>query len=202
MAGEGHGVVAFDAIRQFKAAPDRRYRVELRNSALTFRTTGSQFDAQWLARGARQFLGDRIANALEGLSKRQILSWGVGVTVVSGLLLVLLSVQVVSSNTLLRGKDYKAASFIMFAFIVGLIMIIAGLSTRGSSTEGDRHDFSLLLSNLADVSLLPPQPELTQRGEPQAARVELVPRSGKPIRLSIPTDADLEAIKQVVPRLR
>ena len=55
----------FKATRQFVVLPDRRYQVESRNSSLYFRRTGSQFDSQWVVRGAKSVLGDKLAGRIE-----------------------------------------------------------------------------------------------------------------------------------------
>ena len=60
----------FEATRQFVVLPDKRYQVELRNCRLYFRRTGSQFDSQWVVRGAKSILGDEVAGRIEQLSPR------------------------------------------------------------------------------------------------------------------------------------
>lgn len=199
MSSDGHNEVTFDAIRQFVIVPDRRYRVEPRDGSLHFQRTGSQFDSQWLVRGARSVLGDRIADAFERASRSRLILGGIGVSTVSALVLV--GAFAFSSSAPFRRSDLTGMGVLIFAFTVGLIMITAGIATRRKGASHSRHDFSLPVSEIVEAMLLSPQSEIARRGEPQVARVHLEATSGSTIRLGIPTESDLETVKSAIPRL-
>lgn len=201
MSDDRHPEVTFDVIQQFTVRPDRRYRVEGCDGSLVFCGTGSQFDIQWLARGARTFLGERVAQAFERSSGTKLIFGGLGVAVVALLLIVLGLAAAEDSSFFMRRSNARGMLMAFFAFSVGLIMITAGVATRRATTAGSRNDFSLSVADIVEATLLPVQSELARRGEPQVARLHLKDRSGRAFRLSLPADADLEAAQRIIPGL-
>ena len=201
LVSDSSPTLSFDAVRQFTVAPDRHYKVELRGPQLRFQATGSQFDAQWAARGAKTFLGQGVADKLEHASPQKRLAWGIALSAISGLLIVALLFLAVTTSAPIRFRYFTGFGVLIFALVLGLVMILGGLS-GGSGAGPHRHDFTLRLADIASAKMLPVQSELSRRGAAQAARLELKPRTGKPILLSIPTAADLEAAKSAIPRLR
>ena len=192
----------FDAIRQFVVVPDRRYAVECRDDALAFHRTGSQFDRAWLVRGARGVLGERAAQAFERTSRGKLLVGGLALAAGSVLVLMLVGGLAVSVGGGLDKTHFRAMGVLVFAFIVGLVMVIAAVASSAEGTPSTgRHDFELRIADVTDAMLLPPQSEIARRGEPQVARVHLEAEAHGTIRLGIPTEADLETIKRAIPRL-
>lgn len=201
MSSDVNQEVTFDAIRQFKVVPDRRYRVERRDDALHFRTTGSQFDIQWLVRGARPLLGDRVADRFERSSRGGLILGGIGIAGAAVLLILLLGALAVSSGAPLRRPHFTGFGVLVFAFVVGVVMIMAGISSRSEGASRPRHDFSLPVADIVEVAVLDPQSEVARRGEPQVARLHLDVGAGGTIKLGIPTASDLETARSVIPRL-
>ena len=191
--------IIFEATRQFVISPDQRYQVELRDDSLCFTKTGSQFDSKWVARGAKSVLGDKRASRLEQLSPKALLSWGIAFSSLSALLLLILGILSTQKTVLVRRKNFLGIGLLVFGFIFGLIMIIGGLSSRGK--RGDRQAFELRMSQIIKSAVLPPQSELARRGEPQVARIEIRLLNGKRVKLSIPSESDLEIAKAIVPKL-
>jgi hypothetical protein len=192
--GEDKKPVVFQAMQQFVVFPDRRCQVELQDAILRFTITGNEFDSQWLSRGMGQNFGEKAADWSKKLSAKAMMAYGAGIMVISFVLLCFVLYMSATATTPVKKKGL-GIGVLAFGVIVGMVMMIAGFFTSGSSGE----PFSLPLSHITKATLLPAQSELARRGEPQVARLQLQVKSGKPMTFGIPSDEDLETMKSVIP---
>lgn len=172
--------ITFEAIRHFVVVPDRHYRVELHADSLRFIKTGSQFDG--LSVEDRRATSD----ADSGASKAMLIATGIGVIVLS-LALAFLTARM---GWIVFGFYFLAAG--------GFILLFAGIFRPSKArVASGRDNFAIPLSQLDAVDWKPP----ARSGTP--ARLTLRVASDRPIKLSIPSEADYRVLQEsVIPRLR
>ena len=206
--------VLFDAVRQFVVRPDRRYQIRLHQNCLYFKTTGSQFDRRWLTQGLQVGTASKVLPhwiqsrliQLAGGSRRTLIQTGIGLLAGSIVLLILgiwgtaaSDASGVSASRAARPR-LVALPVLFMLLVAGFVFSIVGLLAEWP-TKRTAHpqDFRLPLSAIAKARLVKGEGSIQvqlRAGGGQVALLELHPSSAKPVKLAIPTAADLKTVER------
>ena len=215
--------VAFNAVRQFVIAPDRRYTVGLRGDSLIFKQSGGQFDRDWLLKGLEagiaskvlpQWMRSRLTKLAHG-SRKGLLLTGIGLIVVSVLLLVVVVLAAPPANapTIRTSRFMRQILLILpilfILFVAGCVFSIVGLLSMNptdKSRVASGQAFRIPLETIEKAKFVKGEGGIQAQlraGGGQVALLELYPRYGKPLKLAIPTDSDLATVERyLIDRLR
>ena len=179
--------LTFNAVQQFVIAPDRYYRVELRNRNLRFIKIGSQFDLEHTGSLGRHQMDDakpkpqyplQINVKKIQLSRNQLILAGIGTILLASFLIVIATAF----------GWFIFHFFMLLAF--GFVLLLAGFVTPSKSKAArNPHNFSLALSQVQTATLHLP------KKKNQVAQLQFQMISNKVIKLTIKTHADLEIVR-------
>ena len=206
--------VLFDAVRQFVVRPDRRYQIRLNQNCLYFKTTGSQFDRRWLTQDLQAGTASKVLPhwiqsrllQLAGGSRRTPIQTGIALLAGSIVLLILVIWGTAASDA--SGVSASRAArqrlvvlpVLFMLLVAGFVFSIVGLLAEGPTNRKTVHsqDFRLPLSAIATARLVKGEGGIQAQlraGGGQVALLELHPSTGKPVKLAIPTAADLKTVE-------